>query len=321
MFKAAALFIVNKVVVYKVVINKVATSKVAISKAVRSKLAFSQAILSLLLLFAISPLAATSDRGDLYQELQPGQRAQLTVLYVPAEGFAYTNLQGELTGVSVEIIRDFANWLQQQHNLRLQLNFIAETDWQRFYQRIVQAQGGVFGLGNVTITEPRKQELAFSPPYLHNIAALISHQDIPALPAWPAFSEHFAALQPLAFSGTLHEQRINRLRDQYQPNALVHRVSSNPELLTKVASGQYYAYVDAYNYWRAREAGLPLRDHPIAAETGETFGFIMPHNNDWASLLEAFFSADGGYLNSARYRQLLTEQLGPELAQLLLTTR
>ncbi|WP_229833598.1 substrate-binding periplasmic protein [Alishewanella longhuensis] len=277
-------------------------------------------------MIAVTPVSAsdTIDQGDSYQVTQQAQMSglartiQLTVLYVPAEGFAYINPQGQLTGVSVEIMQDFASWLKQQHQLAVQLNFVSETNWQQFYQRIVHAQGGVFGLGNVTITEPRKQELAFSPPYLHNIAALITHQDISPLPEWQALPKQFAKLKPLAFSGTLHEQRINRLRDQYQPNAIVQQVSSNPDLLAKVASGQYYAYVDAYNYWRAREAGMPLRDHPIAAESGETFGFIMPHSNDWAGLLEAFFAADGGYLQSPRYQQVLTEQLGAELAQLLL---
>lgn len=283
-------------------------------------------IIQLLILIAVTPVSAsdTIDQGDSYQVTQQAQMSglagttQLTVLYVPAEGFAYVNPQGQLTGVSVEIMQDFARWLTQRHQLAVQLNFVSETNWQQFYQRIVHAQGGVFGLGNVTITEPRKQELAFSPPYLHNIAALITHQDISPLPEWQALPEQFAKLKPLAFSGTLHEQRINRLRDQYQPNAIVQQVSSNPDLLAKVASGQYYAYVDAYNYWRAREAGMPLRDHPIAAESGETFGFIMPHSNDWAGLLEAFFAADGGYLQSPRYQQVLTEQLGVELAQLLL---
>lgn len=285
-------------------------------------------------LFACSPVAATNeaasaavDQGDTYQAALQAQSAQqhkeiqLTVLYVPAEGFAYVNPQGQLSGVSVEIMQDFASWLRLQHRLSVQLNFTAETNWQQFYQRVVKAQGGVFGLGNVTITEPRKQALKFSPAYLHNIAALITHQDVQALPDWQALPAHFAELQPLAFSGTLHEQRITRLRDQYQPEAVIQQVSSNPDLLAQVASGNYYAYVDAYNYWRAREAGLSLRDHPIAAETGETFGFIMPLNSDWDNLLKAFFAAEGGYLNSARYQQILTQQLGTELAQLLLANQ
>lgn len=285
-------------------------------------------------LFACSPVAATNeaasaavDQGDTYQAALQAQSAQqhkeiqLTVLYVPAEGFAYVNPQGQLSGVSVEIMQDFASWLRLQHRLSVQLNFTAETNWQQFYQRVVKAEGGVFGLGNVTITEPRKQALKFSPAYLHNIAALITHQDVQALPDWQALPVHFAELQPLAFSGTLHEQRITRLRDQYQSEAVIQQVSSNPDLLAQVASGNHYAYVDAYNYWRAREAGLSLRDHPIAAETGETFGFIMPLNSDWDNLLKAFFAAEGGYLNSARYQQILTQQLGTELAQLLLANQ
>lgn len=264
----------------------------------------------------IAPLGA--DKGDSYQLAQQQHRARLTVLYVPAEGFAYKNAAGELTGVSIDIMHDFARWAEQHHRLRLQLDFVSETDWQHFYQRIMHADGGVFGLGNVTITKARKQELQFSPPYMNNVAALVSHQDVPEITDWQQFSQHFSALTPLAFTGTLHEVRIRQLRDQHQPNTAIHRVNSNPELLELVASGQYYSYVDAYNYWRARQAGMPLRDHPIAAETDETFGFIMPHSNDWAQFLLAFFAADGGYRQTDNYRHIMQRHLGAELAELLL---
>ncbi|MCC5825615.1 transporter substrate-binding domain-containing protein [Alkalimonas sp.] len=258
------------------------------------------------------------DRGDSFQLAQQQGRANLTVLYVPAEGFAYTNADGELTGVSVEIMRDFARWAERHHRIQLQLNFEAETNWQHFYQRVMQAEGGVFGLGNVTITEARKQELQFSPPYMNNVAALITHQDIAELEDWADFSSQFAELEPLAFSGTLHEVRIRRIRDNYQPDLAIQRVTSNPDLLELVASGAFYSYVDAYNYWRARQAGMPLRDHPLAAETDETFGFIMPLNSDWTQFMQAFFAAEGGYRNSASYRQIMQQHLGQELAELLL---
>ncbi|MCH8537075.1 MAG: transporter substrate-binding domain-containing protein [Alkalimonas sp.] len=265
----------------------------------------------------LTPLGA--DQGDSYQLAQQQRTARLTVLYVPAEGFAYHDSDGELTGVSIDIMHDFARWAAQHHQLQLELNFVAENDWQHFYQRIMHAEGGVFGLGNVTITEARKQELQFSPPYMNNVAALISHQDVPELTDWQEFSSHFAELSPLAFTGTLHEVRIRRLRDQFQPGTAIQRASSNPELLELVASGEYYSYVDAYNYWRARQAGMPLRDHPMAAETDETFGFIMPHSNDWGPFMLAFFAADGGYRQTDSYRQIMQRHLGPELAELLLS--
>lgn len=281
-------------------------------------------VLLSLLLSACSPEPVVSfsplgqDRGDSFQQAQQQNQASLTVLYVPAEGFAYTNADGELTGVSVEIMRDFARWAERHHRIRLQLNFVEETNWQHFYQRVMQADGGVFGLGNVTITEARKQELQFSPPYMNNVAALITHQDVAELQDWDDFTSHFAELEPLAFSGTLHEVRIRRLRDSYQPDLAIQRVTSNPDLLELVASGAFYSYVDAYNYWRARQAGMPLRDHPLAAETDETFGFIMPLNSDWSQFIQAFFAAEGGYRHTASYRQIMQQHLGQELAELLL---
>ncbi len=259
----------------------------------------------------------SSDAGTSLQLAKAKGSGQLTVLFVAAEGFAYIDHKQQLTGVTVEIMRDFVQWLHQTQQLSLSLDFVAETDWTRFYQRIVAADGGVFGLGNVTITEARAQELQFSPPYLNNVAVLISHADVPELSSLQQLSDSFSAIQPLAFSGTLHEVRVRALRDSFQPGVEIGRVGSNQQLLELVASGAWYSYVDAYNYWRAQQQGMPLRHHPVADDSGETFGIIMPLNNDWAGLLNDFFNAGQGYRNTARYQQILLQHLGPELTAIL----
>ncbi len=259
----------------------------------------------------------TADSGSSWQQSKAAGRGELTVLYVAAEGFAYTSADNRLTGVSIEIMRDFVQWLQSNHQVALQLNFVAEPDWSRFYRRVVAANGGVFGLGNVTITAARAKELQFSPPYLNNVAVLISHADIAELQSLAQLSERFSHLQPLAFSGTLHEVRMQALRNQYQPGAEMGRVGSNQQLLELVASGAWYGYVDAYNYRRAQQQGMPLRHHPVADDSDETFGIIMPLNNDWAPLLAAFFNAGPGYRNTERYQQILLQHLGPQLTAIL----
>lgn len=280
---------------------------------------------SILWLFVISgcsPSSETTAQGDVdagstRAEARATGKATLTVLYVEADGFAYRNADHQLDGLTIAIMRDFVSWFERYHATRVELNFVAEENWQTFYQRIVNAQGGVFGLGNVTITEERKAELQFSPAYLDNVAVLITNADTAELASWQQFPETFAGLKPLAFAGTLHEQRIQQLRDEYQPNSAIELVTSNPEILNLVANEAFYSYIDAYNYWRAVEQGVALRHHPIANEIGETFGIIMPHNNDWAVLLTAFFAAEGGYRNTDRYQDLLKHYLGAELAATL----
>lgn len=267
------------------------------------------------------PTALAEDRGTTLHEARQLGNATLHVLYVEADGFAYTNAEGELTGVTVEIMRDFVAWYERYHATRIDLEFVEEENWQRFYQRIVDADGGVFGLGNVTITEARRQELQFSPAYLNNVAVLITSDDIPELGEWAEFTEAFADLQPMGFSGTLHETRVKALRDAYQPDRDILPATSNPQIIEAAAAGDVYSYIDAYNYWRAVEQGQPVRHHAIADEHGETFGIIMPHSNDWVDMMTAFFAADGGYRNTARYREILTLHLGEALTETLENAR
>jgi hypothetical protein len=177
----------------------------------------------------------------------------------------------------------------------------------------------VTNTGNVTITEPRREELAFSPPYLSNVATLMTHVDVPELQSIEAIDEAFAGLTGLSYPGTLHEARMDALREEHFPEMETVQVETNDELVSMAASGEgYFGYIDIYNYWRAVEEGAPLRRHPVADDASEEFGVIMPRGSDWAGVMERFFREHDGVQGSDWYRALLREHLGDELAGLLL---
>jgi len=259
-----------------------------------------------------------ADEGPMWDALQARGEGTLRVLYVPAEGFAYEDEEGRLTGVTVEVMRDFAAWVEEEHGVAVHLNFVEEQDWRRFYDRVRSGTGGLFGLGNVTITEERREKLQFSPPYLTNVAVLITHDAVPELARLEDAATVFGDLQPLAFEGTLHEVRLRELRDGHHPGADLAFASANDEIIDRVAGGGYYAYVDGYNFWRAVDRGAPLRRHPVGDDPAEEFGIIMPLDSDWSIPLEQFFASGEGYLETPRYQELLIEHLGPQVARTLL---
>jgi hypothetical protein len=245
--------------------------------------------------------------------------ATLRVIYVPSSGFAGRGDDGRLTGVTVELLRRFGGWVEEAHGIDVEMEFVEEPLWATFYQRVRHSRGGVFGIGNVTITEPRRDELAFSPPYLSNVATLMTHADVPELESMEALGQAFTGMRGLRYPGTLHEQRLNELRRDWFPGLQTVPVESNDELVEMTASGEgYFGYIDIYNYWRAVERGMPLRRHPVADDASEEFGVIMPRGADWAPVMEAFFQAHDGVQASPWYRALLMEHLGEELATLLL---
>lgn len=253
-----------------------------------------------------------------FAEARETGSAHLAFFHVPASGFAYRELGGHPTGVTAELLRDLAHFVAAEHGLHVDVEWIEEERWADFYRYVRDSRGGAFGIGNVTITEGRRDEVAFSPPYMNNIAVLVTHEDVPELDSMDQIGEAFRGLTALPYPGTLHETRLAEIRERHLPGARRRTVASNAELVSLLASGDgYFGYIDVYNYWGAREEGVPIRRHAVGDDDSEAFGVIMPRDSDWAPVMNAFFDADGGYVNSERFRGLLREHLGEELARLL----
>ncbi len=284
----------------------------------------------LLLLFFLSILYSCGSNGEepiQISELPPVSWSQvsedgqgtLNVLYVPAEGFAYKGEHGELTGFTVALLVDFARFLAEDYNIFLELNFLEIENWTDFYNRIVEGNDGMIGMGNVTITEQRRNELTFSPAYMTNIASLITHIDGDELTAFEEMSSTFGNLNALAFEGTLHEDRLRTLAENYYPDADIELAQSNDMIIDKVSgSNSYFAYIDIYNYWRAVDRGSEIQRHEIGDEAAEQFGYIMPLNTTWEPIITEYFEQYGGLLQTDRYREIMAKHLGEQLTELLL---
>ena len=257
--------------------------------------------------------------GDSWDMIRERGYGTLKAIYVPAEGFAYRDEDGRLTGVTVDLIRDFADFASERYDIVLSIEFIEEEYWHKFYRMVADAGDGVIGMGNVTITEERRGELVFSPPYMTNIASLITHKDAPELKRMEDLGEVLAGRTALAFDGTLHEKRLRELTESYYPGAEFQKARSNDEIIELVSSGDhYFAYIDLYNYRRAADRGMALQRHKAGDEAAEQFGYIMPLRTSWEAVVAEYFDHGAGLIHSDRYRKVMEEHLGAHLAGILL---
>jgi putative glutamine transport system substrate-binding protein len=141
------------------------------------------------------------------------------------------------------------------------------------------------------------------------VATLTKFEDMPTT---------FSNLTAYTAKGTLNEKRMLELKQKYFPGMKITYTATSQETLEKVmADPNGFAYLDLGFYLEAVSMKKSIKRHPIADKAAEQFGFVLPLNSDWYPVLEEFFNAGGGYLNSAQYRKILVTHLGETGVKLL----
>ena len=256
--------------------------------------------------------------GDTFAKAKASGQGIISLAYVETPSFVYKE-NGTLTGICVDIMSDFVKWANDTKKIKLTSNYVGDgTNFRGMYDKVKVSSSGVFGLGNITITDERKREVKFSPSYITNFAILITQSSIPTLEKMEDLKNTFGKLTAYTAKGTLNEKRINDLKKKYFPEMKIVLTGTSQETFEKVISDPNgFAYLDLAFYLEAVSQRKPVKRHPIGDQTSEKFGFIMPMNGDWGPALDEFFASNGGYLNSPQYKAILRKHLGETGVKLL----
>lgn len=275
--------------------------------------------LTAMLLVVCQGLMAQGYVGDTWAQVKQTGQGTISLAYVETPAFAYKDGSGKLTGICVDIMNDFVNWVNANKGVKLQSKFTGDgSNFQGMFSKVKASTGGVFGLGNITITEERKREIKFSPPFITNFAILITQNNVPTLARLEDISTGFSKLTAYTAKGTLNEKRILELKQKYFPAMKIVTLDTSPEVYQKLFSDpNSFSYLDLAFYLKAVSEQKPVKRHPVGDKAAEQFGFIMPLNSDWQPLLEEFFSSGNGYINSTQYKTILTKHLGETGIKLL----
>lgn len=254
---------------------------------------------------------AQSYTGDTWAQTKQKGAGNITLAYVETPSFVYQADGGKLTGICVDIMNDFVKWCNEKKGVAISSRFIGDgSNFRGMYDKVKTGNGGVFGLGNVTITEERKREVKFSQPFITNTAILISQTSVATLARLEDMPTTFANLTAYTAKGTLNEKRILEVKQKYFPAMKITYTTTSQETLEKVfADPNGFAYLDMAFYLEALQLKKMVKRHPVGDQAAEQFGIIMPANSDWIPVLDEFFTSTN-YFSSAPYKNILVKHLG-----------
>lgn len=274
----------------------------------------------IILLFILSGSTVSNGQsfeGDSWNQIKASGEGILTIAYMEEDFFSYIDDNGNLTGISIDIFDRFVHYLENTEDVRIDVQYVPYSNFSEFYNNVVNAGAGVIGTGSVTISESRKRELTFSPPYFSNIAVLVTGPETPDLTDFTEWNREIQSLTAVAYTGTTHEKRIVSIKNSKLPRLDISYVDSDEEVIASILdSPNRFGYIDLPIFWAAIKADRPLKRHPFGDEPGEKFGFIMPKDSDWSGPLYRFFIG-AGFRSSDTYRQIVIRHLGMDINEFM----
>ncbi len=257
--------------------------------------------------------------GDSWAQVKVNGQGTIALAYVETPSFVYKDNSGKLTGICIDIMTDFVKYVNETKKVKLGSKFSGDgSSFKGMYDKVKGSIGGVFGLGNITITEERKKEVKFSTPFITNFAILITQKNIATLEKFEDMPKTFSKLTAYSAKGTLNDKRTMELKQKYFPDMKISYTASSQETYEKITTDPTsFAYLDLAFYLEAVQHGKPVKRHPIGDKAAEQFGFVMPLNSDWQPILDEFFKANGGYTNTQQYKGILLKHLGETGLKLL----
>lgn len=271
-------------------------------------------ILFLCAIFLFSNIVANA-QVETYANAWSSKKGNLTVAYFNNYPYSYTNDKGELTGIEIDLIKAFSDWLYNKKGIDLTIKYEAYDDFAKFYENVKNKKTTSIGAGSVTVSSERARDVKFSSPYLKNKPILISGVSRLSLTDVRSISKEFTGLTAVIVKNSNHEKLISQIKENYWTDLKIELVESPQVVIDKISSGEkYFGYVDLITYWASlQKDSKPLKMHRIPGSNSENFAFIFNKNSDWQSAFNEFFDSGLGFPSTDDYKEILRKHVGSDI--------
>ncbi|MBC7933791.1 MAG: histidine kinase [Rhizobacter sp.] len=252
---------------------------------------------------------------DSWETTKKNKRGKIAVLWYTIEPFIYFN-EGKITGIEYELMEGFVPFLKKNYGIDLTLQWVDAKAFEPIYPAVKQsAEKGLFAMSYYSITEERKSEVKFAPPYMPDLNILVTSNNLPVYNREDLFIKDMQRYSGYTMAQTTMEEDMNKLRSIY-PSLQVSTRLDDYEVLNQIAAvNNAFGYVPLSIYVLALQRGTKVKRQKILSTRREGLAAIYTKNSDWDEPVNAWFNSnDCKKLTIA----LIRKHLGVEVADIIL---
>lgn len=271
----------------------------------------------IILLSVVSPATFSQKLGgDSWAHVKSSGSGILTVVYSQQFGLIFKDKEGQVKGVCVDILSDFARFLKAQHGTTITIKYAAEIPAFSEFLSTAQNTPHILGVTNTTITEQRKKILKFSPAYMSNRQVMLTSNKAPSITSLKELPTKFPDFTAQVIKGSTQVKYVEKIKADYMPALKITTEENGPDIIKNLTgNARAFTIIDFTEFVEVVHRKLPIKRQMVDVGAVEELGFIMSKQTDWDIPLREFLTTD--YRNSIGYKKIITENLGSTFMSLV----
>lgn len=260
-------------------------------------------------------LTTNSYSQDSWDKIKKEHKGSITVYYIQNKPFIYSLANGSMGGIEYEMFSEMIKEKRKELKAVIDIKWEAVDTWDQLYNTISNENDGVFGMSGITLTDSRKDQIDFLPPYMPDIEIIISSEEVNIFQKKENFNTAMQSLQAVTIKNSTFERNLVKLKNE-KLHALEYSYVNNVEdLINEIAnSNEHWGYTNLSNYAYALSKGLHLQRQLFYQTENQGLAVILPLKSTWKTPLSEFYNSPTfkPYIND-----LIRKYLGDKITDLI----
>ncbi len=267
------------------------------------------------IIFAIFLLQSFIIQAQSWEKIREEKKGKMEINYFRSSPFVFEDSQGKVQGIEVELIYEMVAWIEKNYQVKLEVSFLKAKSFADMYAKTKNGKAGMFGISSISITDSRRKEVQFSPPYIADIEVLICSQDIPDVHSIEELVVILEGKTALYVPNTTYEQNLNRLIQEHSLKVRTQKVANSDEASARVQTEKgVFSFADLPRYLMASKDKKPIKRQNFFSVNRTGYALAFPLESDWNEPIDAFFQQSDYQII---IKNLLEKYLGSEVHELM----
>lgn len=254
-------------------------------------------------------------RANAWAQVRQRGEGTVTALWNGVDPFIFRDKTGRLVGVEVEVMEAFAAWVRRRYGVRLTVEWVEVPRFEELLPYVARTrQAGVFGWGYFSITDERRRQVAFTPPYMPDLSVLVTNSNVPDLQTDDDALAQLREGEAFTMRNTTMADDVTALRQRLGPVPL-RFLPNDYDILARISRQENaFGYLPLSIYVVALQKGLRVKRQPVLTARREGFAGIYPRHSDWRAPVDEFF---GSPAFNRLSHDLMRKYLGTRMSELV----